>query len=119
MASLAQKDVTQATIVRKLTSYARQNQTKKALWELENICRTLYILEFIDDLVAREWNRLAAGFQALALVCRSRPVLTAVSTCSAAGCAPATRGNMASVPSGRGGCEGVEGQQAEVFLSLS
>jgi TnpA family transposase len=54
MASLAQKDVTQATIVRKLTSYARQNQTKKALWELENICRTLYILEFIDDVELRQ-----------------------------------------------------------------
>ena len=34
MASLAQKDVTQATIVRKLASYTRQNQTKKALWEI-------------------------------------------------------------------------------------
>ena len=31
LASLAQKEVTQATIVRKLTSYTRQNQTKKAL----------------------------------------------------------------------------------------
>ena len=31
MASLAQKEVTQATIVRKLASYARQNQTQKAL----------------------------------------------------------------------------------------
>ena len=54
MASLAQKDVTQATIVRKLASYTRQNQTKKALWELENICRTLYILEFIDDVELRQ-----------------------------------------------------------------
>ena len=54
MASMAQKDVTQATIVRKLASYARQNQTKKALWELENICRTLYILEFIDDVELRK-----------------------------------------------------------------
>ena len=53
MASLAQKDVTQATIVRKLASYARQNQTKKALWELETICRTLYILDFIDDVELR------------------------------------------------------------------
>jgi TnpA family transposase len=54
MASLAQKEVSQATIVRKLSSYARQNQTKKALWELENICRTLYILDFIDDVVLRQ-----------------------------------------------------------------
>lgn len=54
MASLAQKDVTQATIVRKLSSYVRQNQTKKALWELDNICRTLYILDFIDDVDLRQ-----------------------------------------------------------------
>lgn len=54
MASLAQKDTTQATIVRKLSSYARQNQTKKALWELDNICRTLYILDFIDDVDLRQ-----------------------------------------------------------------
>jgi TnpA family transposase len=54
MVSLAQKDVTQATIVRKLSNYARQNQTKKALWELDNLCRTLYILEFIDDVGLRQ-----------------------------------------------------------------
>ena len=54
MASLAQKDVTQATIVRKLASYARQNQTKKALWELDNICRTLHIVDFIDDVQLRQ-----------------------------------------------------------------
>ena len=40
--------------MRKLSSYARQNQTKKALWELENICRTLYILDFIDDVELRQ-----------------------------------------------------------------
>lgn len=49
LAYLAQKEVTQATIVRKLASYTRQNQTKKALWELENICRSIHILDFIDD----------------------------------------------------------------------
>lgn len=54
MASLAQKDVTQATIVRKLSSYTRQNQTKKALWELDNICRTMYLLDFIDDATLRQ-----------------------------------------------------------------
>jgi TnpA family transposase len=52
MASLAQKDVTQATVVRKLSSYARQNRTKKALVELDNICRTRY-LDYIDDVVLR------------------------------------------------------------------
>jgi len=54
LASLAQKDVTQATVVRKLSSYARQNQTKKALWELDNICRSIYILDFIDDSTLRQ-----------------------------------------------------------------
>lgn len=49
MASLAQKDVSQATIVRKLSSYTRQNQTKKALWELDNLCRTRYILTYMND----------------------------------------------------------------------
>ncbi len=53
-ASLAQKEVTQATIVRKLSSYARQNQTKKALWEFDNILRTIHILNFIDDPVLRQ-----------------------------------------------------------------
>ncbi|WP_018606101.1 Tn3 family transposase [Uliginosibacterium gangwonense] len=42
MASLAQKDTSQATIVRKLSSYLRQNQTKKALRELDNICRSIF-----------------------------------------------------------------------------
>jgi TnpA family transposase len=54
MASLVQKDVTQATVVRKLSSYARQNETKKALWELDNIRRTNYLLDFIDDPTLRQ-----------------------------------------------------------------
>jgi len=54
LASLAQKDVTQATIVRKLSSYSRQNQTKKALWELDHIRQTIHILDFIDDLELRQ-----------------------------------------------------------------
>jgi TnpA family transposase len=54
LASLAHKDVTQATIARKLSSHARQNQTKKALWELDHLCRTLYILDFIDDAELRQ-----------------------------------------------------------------
>jgi TnpA family transposase len=54
MASLGCKEVTQSTIVRKLSSYRRQNQTKKALWELDHICQTLYILDFIDDVELRQ-----------------------------------------------------------------
>lgn len=53
MASLGQKHVSQATIVRKLSSYKRQNQTKKALWELDSLCRTRHILQFINDVDLR------------------------------------------------------------------
>ena len=49
LVSLAQKDVSQATIVRKLSSYTRQNSTKRALWELDNLCFTEYVLKYIDD----------------------------------------------------------------------
>jgi TnpA family transposase len=54
VASLMQKDGTQATVVRKLSSYTRQNQTKKALWELDNILRSIYILDFIDNPALRQ-----------------------------------------------------------------
>ena len=49
MASLAHKDVTQATTVRKLSNYRRQNQTRKALWEPGHLCRSMYILDFIGE----------------------------------------------------------------------
>jgi hypothetical protein len=51
---VGEKDVTQANMVRMLASYGRQNQTKKALWELDNLCRTLYILTFINDVGLRQ-----------------------------------------------------------------
>jgi hypothetical protein len=33
---------------------AARDQTKKALWELDNLCRTLYTLTFIDDVGLRQ-----------------------------------------------------------------
>ena len=54
MASLAQKDMMQADMVRMLGSYGRQNQTKKALWELDNLYRTFYILTYIDEVGLRQ-----------------------------------------------------------------
>ncbi|PGE84041.1 DDE transposase, partial [Bacillus pseudomycoides] len=39
MLSLALKTTTQNVIVRKLSSYARKNQTKRALWEYDNIIK--------------------------------------------------------------------------------
>lgn len=54
LASLGQREVTQSTIIRKLSSYARTNQTKKAMWELDSVYQTLYILNFIDDVRLRQ-----------------------------------------------------------------
>ena len=52
--SLALKTTTQFIIVGKLSSYARKNRTKRALWELDNIFRSLYLLNYIDSLTLRQ-----------------------------------------------------------------
>jgi TnpA family transposase len=54
LASLGQKEVSQSTIVRKLSSYLRHNRTKKALWELDSLYRSLYVLDYIDDVDLRK-----------------------------------------------------------------
>jgi len=52
--SLAFKSATQGTIIRKLSSYDRRNRTKKALWEYDNIIKSIYILNYIDSLTIRQ-----------------------------------------------------------------
>src|SRR5439155_3720189 len=47
--SLARKTTTQHIIVGKLSAYARKNKTRRALWEYDNIIRSLYLLDFIDS----------------------------------------------------------------------
>jgi TnpA family transposase len=47
--SLALKTTTQFIIVGKLSAYARKNRTKRALWEYDNIMRSLYLLDYIDS----------------------------------------------------------------------
>jgi TnpA family transposase len=47
--SLALKTTTQSIIVRKLSAYARKNKTRRALWEYDNILRSLYLLDYIDS----------------------------------------------------------------------
>lgn len=47
--SLALKTTTQSIIVRKLNAYTRRNKTQQALWEYDNIIRSLYLLEYIDS----------------------------------------------------------------------
>jgi TnpA family transposase len=49
MVSLALKTTTQNIIVGKLSSYARKNKTKRALWEYDNIINSLYLLDYIDS----------------------------------------------------------------------
>ncbi len=51
--SMDLKTTTQHIIVSKLSAYARQNRTKKALWEYDNIFHSLYLLNFIDSLALR------------------------------------------------------------------
>jgi TnpA family transposase len=47
--SLAFKATTQHIITGKLSSYARKNKTKRALWEFDNIIRSLYLLDYVDS----------------------------------------------------------------------
>ena len=49
LVSLALKTTTQSIIVGKLSAYARQNKTRRALWEYDNIIRSLYLLDYIDS----------------------------------------------------------------------
>jgi TnpA family transposase len=46
--SLATKKTTQSIIIGKLSAYARKNKTKRALWEYDNIIKSLYLLDYID-----------------------------------------------------------------------
>ena len=49
LASLAVKKTSQASMIRKLTSFDRNNSTHKALVELDKIVMSLYMLDYIDD----------------------------------------------------------------------
>jgi TnpA family transposase len=52
--SLAMKKTTQSIIIGKLSSYDRKNKTKRALWEYDNIIKSLYFLDYIDSLPLRQ-----------------------------------------------------------------
>ena len=47
--SLWYKATTQSIITGKLSSYARKNKTKQALWEYDNIIKSLYLLDYVDS----------------------------------------------------------------------
>jgi len=52
--SLAVKVTTQSIIIGKLSAYARRNKTRRALWEYDNILKSLYLLEYIDSQPLRQ-----------------------------------------------------------------
>ena len=54
MVSLALKTTTQHIIVGKLSAFARKNKTRRALWEYDNIIRSLYLLDYIDSPPSRQ-----------------------------------------------------------------
>ena len=54
IASLATKTTTQSNIIRKLSSYKRNNSTQQALWEYDNIVRTNYLLDYIHSNTVRK-----------------------------------------------------------------
>ncbi len=47
--SLAYKATTQSIITGKLSSYARKNKTKRAIWEYDNIIKSLYLFDYVDS----------------------------------------------------------------------
>ena len=49
MVSLALKTTTQSIIIGKLSTYERKNKTRRALWEYDNIIRSLYLLDYVDS----------------------------------------------------------------------
>ena len=45
---------TQSIIVSKLSAYARKNKTRRALWEYDNIIKSLYLLDYVDSVPLRQ-----------------------------------------------------------------
>jgi TnpA family transposase len=54
MVSLALKTTSQSIIVSKLSAYARRNKTRRALWEYDNIIKSLYLIDYIDSVPLRQ-----------------------------------------------------------------
>jgi TnpA family transposase len=53
LASIAKKETSQSTIIRKLSSYTSKNSTLKALIEFDKIIMSTYMLRYIDDIELR------------------------------------------------------------------
>nr|WP_269447758.1 Tn3 family transposase [Legionella fallonii] len=53
IASIAMKETSQSTVIRKLSSYTKTNSTLKALIEFDKIIMSIYMLKYIDDVEMR------------------------------------------------------------------
>ena len=53
IASIAMKETSQSTVIRKLSSYTQTNSTLKALIEFDKIIMSIYMLKYIDDVEMR------------------------------------------------------------------
>jgi TnpA family transposase len=65
IASLALKKATVSTIVKKICTSPKSNKTRKALAEYDKIIRSIYILNYIDDLNLRQYVQKAINRQEL------------------------------------------------------
>lgn len=69
MASLMSQESSPSVIVRKFCSHLQKSKTKNALWELNNILRSIYLLRYVDDPLLRRVVRVALnrgeGYHAL------------------------------------------------------
>lgn len=52
--SLAMKETSQSTVVRKLSSHRFNDKTKLALWELDNVIRTIDTLNYLNSEIRRK-----------------------------------------------------------------
>ena len=99
LASLALKVTRQSVIIAKLSSYPRKNRTKKALWELDNLRRSLHLLNYVDSPqfqrnIQRALNRGESYHKLVRAVvrmptaanCESEPIRSNSSGANARGC---------------------------------
>lgn len=73
MLTLAQKESTQSTLVKKLCTYSYANRTRKALFEYDKLIRSIYTLKYIMDpklqqQVQRSQNRIESYHQLRAAI---------------------------------------------------
>ncbi len=59
VASILQNETDQSRIIGKLSSHDYHSKTKQALWEYDNILKSIYILHYIDDITLRQSVRSA------------------------------------------------------------